>query len=128
MTDTGHKVSVVNAEDTKFAGGGLRSYLEYRDLGIKGATSGQFHAHIIRANGDCPPGGTGRHAHRLDFQMNYVLKGWVKMWIEGPGEVTIGEGGCWLQPPGIPHSLEGFSPDAEWMEITAPGDFGTEEL
>ena len=128
MTDTGQEVSIVNAEDTKFAGGGLRDYLEYRDLGIKAATSGQYHAHIIRANGDCPQGGTGKHSHRLDFQMNYVLKGWVKMWIEGPGEVTIEEGGCWLQPPGISHSLLGFSPGAEWMEVTAPADFGTEEV
>ena len=128
MTESGQQVSVVNAGDTEFAGDGLRSYLQYRDLGIKAATGGQYHAHIIRANGACPDGGTGKHAHRLDFQMNYVLKGWVTMWIEGAGEVRIEEGGCWLQPPGIPHSLKAFSPDAEWMEITAPADFATEDV
>ena len=128
MTESVQKVSVVSATDTKFESGGLRDYLQYRDLGIREATGGQYHAHIIRANGNCQEGGTGRHAHRLDFQMNYVLKGWVKMWIEGAGEVRIEQGGCWLQPPGVPHSLEGFSEDAEWMEITAPAEFTTEEV
>ena len=128
MADSDQRVSVINAGDTEFQAGGLRAYLEYRDLGIKDATAGRYHAHIIRAAGDCPAGGTGKHGHRLEFQMKYVLKGWVKMWIEGAGEVRIEEGGCWLQPPGIPHSLEGFSPDAEWMEVTAPADFGTEEI
>ena len=128
MGDSAHKVSVVNAEDSKFEGGGLRPYLEYRDLGISKATAGQYHAHIIRANQPCPAEGTGKHTHPLDFQMNYVLKGWVKMWMEGAGEVRIDEGGCWLQPPEIPHSLVDYSPDAEWMEITSPAQFGTEDL
>ena len=29
--------------------GGLRSFFEYRDLGIKSATGGKFVAHVIRA-------------------------------------------------------------------------------
>ena len=128
MSSQGQRVAVVNKKETRFEGGGLRNYLEYRDLGVNAATDGKYHAHIIRPTGPCESGGTGRHSHDLDFQMNYVLKGWVKMWIEGAGEVCIEEGGCWLQPPNIPHSLEDYSHDAEWIEITSPAKFGTEEI
>ena len=128
MNDTGHKVAVVQAKDTQFVAGGLRPYLEYRDLGVNTATGGQYHAHVIRPTAPCPAGGTGKHFHDLDFQMNYVLKGWVKMWIEGAGEVRIDAGGCWLQPPSIPHSLVDYSEDAEWVEVTAPAAFGTKEM
>ena len=128
MSDHGQKVSVVNAGDNQFVGGGLRPYLEYRDLGVNEATGGQYHAHIIRPSGPCPEGGTGRHAHGLDFQMNYVLKGWVKMWIEGAGDVRIEAGGCWLQPPSVPHALVDYSEDAEWVEVTAPAAFDTTEI
>jgi hypothetical protein len=39
---------------------GLRSFMEYRDLGIEQATHGQFRAHVVRIKkesaGDQPPG------------------------------------------------------------------------
>ena len=35
--------------DAKWAGG-LRSIFEYRDLGIKNATNGDYVAHVIRRN------------------------------------------------------------------------------
>jgi mannose-6-phosphate isomerase-like protein (cupin superfamily) len=126
MSESRHKFLVTQREDSEFSSGGLRNYLQYRDLGVREATGGDFLAHIIRPNGPCPEGGAGRHVHKLDFQMNYVLKGWVTMWIDGQGEVTIREGGCWVQPPAIKHDLVGYSDDAEWVEITAPAEFDTQ--
>ena len=40
---------VSHRKDGKFAPRGLRSYFEYRDLGIKRATQGKVVAHVIRA-------------------------------------------------------------------------------
>ena len=113
--------------DGKFTPG-LRTYLEYRDLGVREATGGQYHAHVIRPAGPCPKEGTGSHYHDLGFQWNYVLKGWVKMNVEGQGDFTVHQGGCWLQPPAIPHALVDYSDDAEWIEVTSPADFNTEEI
>ena len=56
-------------------------------------------AHVIRAK----PGahaGFGWHKHNLDFQMYYVLRGWVTFDYEGVGEVTSEAGSCVHQPPG----------------------------
>lgn len=46
MTTQGFVAS--HAKDAEFERG-LRSFLEYRDLGIKGATQGRVAAHVIRA-------------------------------------------------------------------------------
>jgi quercetin dioxygenase-like cupin family protein len=124
------KFSVNLARDAQFAPG-LRSFLEYRDLGIKDATHGQFKAHVLRVkkgadHGDLPT--TGLHRHGLDFQMIYILKGWIKFTYEEQGEHTFGPGDCCLQPPGIVHNELDCSDDLELLEITSPGDFETVAL
>ena len=104
---------------------GLRSFMEYRDLGIEKATHGQFRAHVIRIK-DSAKGGdnelhtTGLHRHLLDFQMFYVLKGWIKFIYEGEGEYTFREGDCCLQPAGIVHNELACSDDLEVLEILSP--------
>lgn len=45
----GQAFTVSHAEGGAFAGGGLRAFFEYRDLGIAEATGGRFGAHVIRA-------------------------------------------------------------------------------
>ena len=85
---------------------GLRSFMEYRDLGIERATHGKFRAHVIRIKRDAESHDlhtTGLHQHRCDFQMFYVLKGWIRFVYEGQGEHTFNEGDCVLQPAGIVH-------------------------
>lgn len=105
--------------------GGLRAFFEYRDLGINTATEGAYTAHVIRAV-------PGRHAeaqwhtHTLDFQMVYILKGWVIFEYEGQGEVTLRPGSAVLQPPGIRHREVAHSDDLELIEITSPASFKTE--
>lgn len=121
------KFGYQRAEDGEFLGKGLRSFFEYRDLGIGVATDGKFHAQVIRATDICRDG-TGRHTHTLDFQMVYVLKGTVTFWYEGEGEITMGPGDCVHQPPGIQHELMSCSAECELLEITSPEAFETHDV
>jgi uncharacterized RmlC-like cupin family protein len=108
---------------------GLRSYAKYRDLGIAAATKGHAVAHVIRMIPPCDPAVVSkRHYHDVDFQMIYVLKGWIKGEYEGHGVVTMREGSCWLQPPRIKHAVLDYSDDCELLEIVLPADFKTVEL
>jgi mannose-6-phosphate isomerase-like protein (cupin superfamily) len=108
--------------------GGLRSYAKYRDLGIAAATNGLAVAHVIKMIPPCDPAVVSkRHYHDVEFQMIYVLKGWIKG--EYDGEVaTMREGSCWLQPPKIKHTVLDYSHDCELLEIILPAEFDTVEL
>jgi hypothetical protein len=109
--------------------GGLRSYAKYRDLDIVSATNGLARAHVIKMIPPCDPVVVSkRHYHDVEFQMIYVLKGWIKGEYEGAGVVTMREGSCWLQPPRIKHSVLDYSDDCELLEIIMPADFETVEL
>jgi len=123
-TDGKQKFNVSRGKDAVFESDGLRTFFEYRDLGIGKATGGKYFAHVIRARQPCSDG-TGRHYHELDFQMVYVLKGWVEFHYEGQGHVRLEAGDSVLQPPGIRHELTTCSDDLELIEITSPQDFGT---
>ena len=121
------KFSASHAKGAKYKSGGLRSCFEYRDLGIAEATGGKAMAHVIRAKkGDTK--GFGWHKHNLDFQMYYVLKGWIEFDYEGVGVVRSEAGSCVYQPPGIPHAELAHSEDLELIEITLPGEFETVDV
>jgi hypothetical protein len=108
---------------------GLRRYAQYRDLGIAAATGGLARAHVIKMIPPCDPAEVSkRHYHDVEFQMIYVLKGWIKAEYEGAGVVTMREGSCWLQPPKIEHTVLDYSGDCELLEIIMPADFDTVEL
>jgi len=108
---------------------GLRRYAEYRDLGTADATSGMVRAHIIRFVPPCDPKEVSkRHYHDVDFQMIYVLKGWIKTEIDGHGAHVMKAGSCWVQPPRIEHVVLDYSDDCEVLEIVLPADFKTVEL
>ena len=66
-----------------------------------------------------------RHIHKLDYQMIYVLKGWVRIWFEGRGEVTLKEGDSYVSPGDVPHEVYDWSDDHEVLEITSPAEFET---
>jgi uncharacterized RmlC-like cupin family protein len=108
---------------------GLRRYAHYRDLGIAAATNGLARAHVIKMIPPCDPAEVSkRHFHDVEFQMIYVLKGWIKSEFDGEGVVTMREGSCWLQPPRIKHTVLDYSDDCELLEIILPADFETVEL
>lgn len=120
----GQAFNISHADDSAFAGQGLRAFFEYRGLGIAEATQGKFGAHVIRA----VPGRHSEgqwHIHDLDFQMVYVTRGWVIFDYEGQPEQILRAGSCVLQPPGIRHREVRHSNDMELLEITSPAEFAT---
>jgi quercetin dioxygenase-like cupin family protein len=117
---------VTHARDGSFERG-LRSYFEYRDLGIARATGGQVVAHVIRAAEGTACSGQG-HLHRTTFQMVYVLKGWIEFEYEGQGVVRLEAGSSVFQPPSIRHRELGHSADIEMLEVVMPAEFPTEEV
>jgi len=124
MTTKGFTVS--HAGDAPFVAG-LRSFFEYRDLGIKDATEGRVAAHVIRARPGAPFNGVP-HRHGVTFQLVYVLKGWIEFEYEGQGVVRLEAGSCVHQPPGIRHREVGHSDDVEMLEIVMPADYATVEV
>jgi len=107
---------------------GLRSYAAYRDLGVAPATQGMVQAHVIRMIPPCDPAVVSKeHYHDVDFQLIYVLKGWMKGEYEGAGVVTMEQGSCWIQPPRIKHTVLDYSDDCELLEIIMPAEFETVE-
>ena len=107
---------------------GLRDFFEYRDLGIRDATGGQVKAHIIRVRngGDASDlRTTGMHVHELDFQMIYILRGWIKFVYEVPDsdgdirreEHAFGQGDCYLQPPAIVNNEVECANDLELLDM-----------
>jgi mannose-6-phosphate isomerase-like protein (cupin superfamily) len=108
---------------------GLRRYAQYRDLGIADATGGMVQAHVIRFVPPCRPEEVSKlHYHEVDFQMVYVLKGWIKTEFDGQGAIMMQTGSAWIQPPRIEHKVLDFSDDCEVLEIILPADFTTVEL
>ena len=124
MTTQGFVAS--HAKDAVFERG-LRSFFEYRDLGIKEATDGRVAAHVIRSAGGSEFS-SQPHLHRTDFQLVYILKGWIEFEYEGHGVVRLEAGSCVHQPPGIRHRELGHSDDIEMLEVVLPGAFTTEEV
>ena len=104
---------------------GLRSFFEYRDLGIGQATGGQVVAHVIRAAAGSEFS-SQPHRHETTFQLVYILKGWIEFEYEGQGRVRLEAGSCVHQPPGIRHRELGHSEDIEMLEVVMPGGFKTE--
>ena len=124
-----HKFVASHLTPDAFKADGLRTYAHYRDLGIADATHGLAQAHVIRLIGPCNPAEVSKlHYHDVEFQMVYVLKGWVKTYMEGQGETLMKEGSAWTQPPRIKHLIMDYSDDAELLEVILPAEFKTVEL
>lgn len=113
------------AQDAKWTPG-LREIFDYRDLGIKDGTKGDYIAHLIRANGKKLKDSVQEwHVHDCDFQFVLVLNGWATFEYEGQGVKTIRKGDCINQIPGIKHREIAVSDDYEVLEIVSPANFKT---
>ena len=123
------RIAISHYRDEDFKADGLRAYAQYRDLGIADASNGLAQAHVIRLIGPCNPAQVSKlHFHDVEFQMVYVLKGWVKAYMEGQGETLMQQGSCWTQPPRIKHLIRDYSDDCELLEVILPAEFKTVEL
>ena len=123
------RVAISHHREEDFKADGLRAYAKYRDLGFADATQGLAQAHVIRLIGPCDPAEVSKlHFHDVEFQMVYVLKGWVKTYMEGQGETLMEAGSAWIQPPRIKHLIMDYSDDVELLEVILPAEFKTVEL
>ena len=123
------RIAISHYRDEDFKADGLRAYAKYRDLGVAEASGGVAQAHVIRLIGPCDPQVVSKlHFHDVDFQLVYVLKGWVKTYLEGVGETTFQTGSSWTQPSRIKHLIMDYSDDVELLEVILPADFKTVEL
>jgi mannose-6-phosphate isomerase-like protein (cupin superfamily) len=123
------RIAISHHREEDFKADGLRAYAQYRDLGIVAATGGLARAHVIRLIGPCNPEEVSKlHFHDVDFQMVYVLKGWVTTFMEGQGETMMQQGSAWTQPPRIRHMILDYSDDVELLEVILPAEFKTVEL
>lgn len=125
IASPGQQFTVSHLNEADFKTGGLRNYSSYRDLGIAAATGGLATAHVIRMITPFSESFSQRHHHEVRFQLAYVLKGWFKTEFEGHGVQTMKEGSCWIQPPGIRHTVVGWSDDCEILEIILPAEHAT---
>ena len=84
---------------------------------------------MIRLIGPCNPAEVSKlHYHDVEFQMVYVLKGWVKTYMEGQGE-TLMKAGQRLDPAAAHQALiMDYSDDVELLEVILPAEFKTVEL
>jgi quercetin dioxygenase-like cupin family protein len=123
-----HKFAISRQKHGDFKTG-LRSFAQYRDLGIKDATNGEAIAQIIRFIGPCDPKvASKRHFHVTKLQMMYLLQGSITLNFEGHGNFTMKAGDAWLQPNGIKHTVLDYSDDCEVLEVTMPANFKTVQL
>jgi len=123
------RIAISHHREEDFKADGLRVYAKYRDLGIAEASHGLAQAHVIRLQGPCDPNEVSKlHFHDVEFQMVYVLKGWVKTYMDGQGETLMKEGSAWTQPPKIKHMILDYSDDVELLEVILPAEFRTVEL
>ena len=122
---SGQTFTVSHLNEADFKREGLRDYSAYRDLGVAAATRGLATAHVIRMVAPFDQQLSQRHHHDVQFQLVYVLKGWFKSEFEGHGAHVMKEGSCWTQPPGIRHTVLGWSDDCELLEIILPAQHET---
>ena len=125
---TPQSFAVNHLNEADFKQDGLRAYALYRDLGMSAPTGGLCQAHVIRLLSPCTDEVRKRHLHEPELQLIYVLRGWIKNEFEGHGVQMMSAGSCWLQPPGIPHTVLDYSADVEMLEIIVPADFRTTDL
>src|SRR4029079_10253476 len=64
------RIAISHHREEDFKADGLRTYAQYRDLGIANATHGLAQAHVIRLIGPCNPAEVSKlHFHDVEFQM-----------------------------------------------------------
>jgi quercetin dioxygenase-like cupin family protein len=128
-TATKPKVILSRASDNKWENKGLRSFLEYRNLGIEEATDGKFGGSIARAlTAKKATDHAALHYHTLGFHITMVLRGWMRTYYDGLGEVILKAGDCVTYGGEVVQSHTEHSDDFEVLQITMPGEFPTVQV
>jgi quercetin dioxygenase-like cupin family protein len=114
-----------HADESDFKSG-LRTYADYRDLGFTEATRGAAVAQVIRFKPPCTDEVRVWHTHAVEFQMIFVLRGWIVTEMEGHAPETMRVGSSWTQPPNMRHRVVDYSDDCEVLEVVLPANFATD--
>ena len=101
-----------------------RAGMLYRDL-IPGRLGGRYIASHIRVP-DPGPVPDYVHYHRVELQLIFCHRGWVRVVYEDQGPPFVLEAGdCVLQPPQIRHRVLESSPGMEVVELGCPAEHET---
>jgi mannose-6-phosphate isomerase-like protein (cupin superfamily) len=129
MTNPKPKIAYSKLSDSKWEKKGLRGFLEYRDLGVAAASDGRFAATVGRALHAHRPGQEAPlHYHTIGFHFTYVLKGWMRTYYEGLGEVVLRAGDMVTYEGEIAQAHTEYSEDYEVLQVTMPADFPTVQV
>ncbi len=82
-------------------------------------------AQVIRLHSPCTDEVRQRHYHDVDLQMVFILKGMMKIEIEGQGVITMRAGSSFIVPAKAQHTVLDYGDDCEVLEINMPSDFAT---
>lgn len=95
-----------------------------RDTGIHAATQGVASVMVARPDG----GATVWTKHQGDILFTFVLKGSFTLEGEGKEPFRLSPGDAFVIPPGMATRYGDPTPDLELLEVTLPGQPGTETL
>jgi len=99
---------------------GYRDWLKICNLGLSNATHGKYETWVTLAND--PGGSTGRQYHNYEFQIKYVIKGWVKMCYGSEGEFVLEADNFIDHPPQRIHDFMEYSNDIKIFELASSAD------
>jgi mannose-6-phosphate isomerase-like protein (cupin superfamily) len=103
---------------------GRRTFLKWRDLGMREVTNGFMRADIFtKVPGDFP--GTGWHYHPKGGQFFYVLEGWVELEFEDGKLYRFKKGDAGWIPGGMRHCAMRMSDDHKSLELSFPSEIET---
>jgi quercetin dioxygenase-like cupin family protein len=102
---------------------GRRSFFEYLDFGMRGASGGQLNAQVVRASASLPEP-TGWHYHTCEAQLIYLAQGWVDTDFENGFTGRIPAGSFIMIPGGYRHNEISTAPDLVTFEVIL-GEMGT---
>ena len=129
MTKPKIKVALSRLDESKWEKKGLRGFLEYRDLGAVEATEGRFNANVARAiHANKSSTNAPLHYHTLGFHLTYILRGWMRTYYEGVGEIILKAGDCVTYEGEVPQSHTEHSEDFEVLQVTMPAEFPTVQI
>jgi len=114
------KLTVSKANEP-ILGPGRRQTLTNRDLGTVEATAGRMLALVTSATQGMGPA-SGWHYHVCEYQLIYVLKGWVDLEADDGTHTRIEAGDSAIIPGGMRHNELGTANEIEVLNITVPAE------
>lgn len=122
--DAESKVIYSSLETLQFTPG-RRSWIKYRDLGVKEATDGTASVTIMHIDDASTSKPTGWHYHTAPMQFNYIIEGWVKFEFPDMGVLTVKAGESIMIPGGTIHQELCSSEPLRLLEVFVPAAFET---